>query len=86
MDESCPEEPEYYTIGPFRCACYNARQFCLYINLPFLPSSNADFRANTLPIMWNPKLNEEEERIYEISCYNPRRFAMSRCPIKFDLN
>ena len=53
MDESCPEGPEYSSVVTFRCACYNARQFCLYINLLFLriPSFNAYLRANTLPIM-----------------------------------
>ena len=86
MDESCPEGPEYSTIVTFRCACYNARQFCFCINLLFLPSFNADFRANTLPIMWHPKLNEEKKGIFEISCYNSGCFATSRCPIKFELN
>ena len=30
MDESSPEGPEYSSVVTFRCACYNARQFCFY--------------------------------------------------------
>ena len=82
MDESLPEGLGYSTIVTFRCA----RQFCLCINLLFLPLFNANFRGNTLPIMRHPKLNEEGERIFEISCANSGCFATSRCPIKFDLN
>ena len=61
MAESCPEGPEYSTIVTFRL---------LQRSSLFLRSCNAYFRANTPPIMWHPKLNEEGEGTFEISCYN----------------
>ena len=52
----------------------------------FFPRSKASFRADALSIKWHPKLNEEGEGIFEISCDNFGCFATSLRPIKFDLN